>query len=230
MMPNLFLNFGYILFLWDFDFGFLLRCWHIVFTQFIFFIMFVHFVKVCFLFLLLDFCLWVFVFGCLLFFGACFFAFLGYILPCTMMSFWGLTVFSNVFAVIPVLGLYLLVWIWCGEYINDFTLLKLHCLHLVTPICCFFFVVLPFFLFAFLYEFWWFCWPFCFLLWTGFFFEFDVFTWFFVFFWCFCCFWVFFVGCIDILFYMRNHFCGWIVWKQPIRFCPNGFFCFFLGF
>jgi len=97
------------------------------------------------LFLLLDFCLWVFVFGCLLFFGACFFAFLGYILPCTMMSFWGLTVFSNVFAVIPVLGLYLLVWIWCGEYINDFTLLKLHCLHLVTPICCFFLLFCHFF-------------------------------------------------------------------------------------
>jgi len=150
MMPNLFFNLAYILFLWDFDFGFLLRSLHIFLTQFIFFIMFLHFLKCWFLFLLLDFVLWVFVFGFVIFFVTCFFAFLGYILPCTMMSFWGLTVFSNLCACIPVLGFCVLGWIWCGEFINDFTLCKLHCLHIVTPLICFFYCFAIFFVCIFI--------------------------------------------------------------------------------
>jgi len=138
------------------------------------------------LFLLLDFVLWVFVFGFVIFFVTCFFAFLGYILPCTMMSFWGLTVFSNLCACIPVLGFCVLGWIWCGEFINDFTLCKLHCLHIVTPLICFFLLFCHFFLFAFLYELWWFCWPFLFLCWALFFWYLDVFAW--------CFFFCFFVG------------------------------------
>lgn len=38
-------------------------------------------------------------------------AFFGYILPLTQVSFWGLTVISNVIASVPVVGQWLALWL-----------------------------------------------------------------------------------------------------------------------
>jgi len=97
------------------------------------------------LLLLFDFCILLWFVGFLIFFFVIFIAFIGYVLPCTQMSYWGLTVFSNLLAVFPLFGYYLCCWLWGCEYIQDFTLIKCHSLHIVFPFLLIFFVILHFF-------------------------------------------------------------------------------------
>ena len=72
--------------------------------------------------------------GTVIFFLLMVLTFLGYVLPMTQMSFWGLTVFSNIISTIPVLGNTIIYWFWGGEFINELTLLKVHVLHIVMPL------------------------------------------------------------------------------------------------
>jgi len=72
-------------------------------------------------------------------------AFIGYVLPCTQMSFWGLTVFSNILTTVPIIGLWICYWIWGCEFIQDFTLFKVHSLHIVFPFLLLFVVLCHFF-------------------------------------------------------------------------------------
>jgi len=59
--------------------------------------------------------------------------FLGYVLPCTQMSYWGLTVFSNLFTAVPIIGSCLILWFWGSDFIQDFTLVKCHIIHIALP-------------------------------------------------------------------------------------------------
>jgi len=61
------------------------------------------------------------------------------------MSYWGLIVFSNILATLPFVGVIILVWLWCGDYINDFTIIKLFVIHVVLPFLLLFVVVIHFF-------------------------------------------------------------------------------------
>jgi len=56
-----------------------------------------------------------------------------------------LTVFSNLLAVFPLFGYYLCCWLWGCEYIQDFTLIKCHSLHIIFPLLFLFLVLLHFF-------------------------------------------------------------------------------------
>lgn len=56
-------------------------------------------------------------------------AFLGYVLPWGLMSFWGATVIVNLLAVIP----YLVPWILGGWYATNITLRRFYVLHFVIP-------------------------------------------------------------------------------------------------
>ena len=60
-------------------------------------------------------------------------AFLGYVLPWGQMSFWGATVITNLFSVIPFIGETLVQWLWGGFSINNATLNKFFSLHFVIP-------------------------------------------------------------------------------------------------
>lgn len=60
-------------------------------------------------------------------------AFLGYVLPWGQMSFWGATVITNLFSVIPYIGETLVQWLWGGFSINNATLNKFFSLHFVLP-------------------------------------------------------------------------------------------------
>jgi len=60
-------------------------------------------------------------------------AFLGYVLPWGQMSFWGATVITNLFSVIPFIGLDLVQWLWGGFSVNNATLNKFFSLHFVLP-------------------------------------------------------------------------------------------------
>ncbi len=60
-------------------------------------------------------------------------AFLGYVLPWGQMSFWGATVITNLFSVIPQIGPDLVQWLWGGFSVNNATLNKFFSLHFVLP-------------------------------------------------------------------------------------------------
>jgi quinol-cytochrome oxidoreductase complex cytochrome b subunit len=50
------------------------------------------------------------------------------------MSFWGATVITNLFSVIPFIGLTLVEWLWGGFPVNNATLNKFFSLHFLLPL------------------------------------------------------------------------------------------------
>jgi len=60
-------------------------------------------------------------------------AFLGYVLPWGQMSYWAATVISSLISTVPVLGDYLLIYIWGGLVINQATLTRIFGLHYLLP-------------------------------------------------------------------------------------------------
>lgn len=60
-------------------------------------------------------------------------AFLGYVLPWGQMSFWAVTVITNIVTVLPIIGNHLVVWIWGGYSINNATLNRFFSLHYLLP-------------------------------------------------------------------------------------------------
>lgn len=60
-------------------------------------------------------------------------AFIGYVLPWGQMSFWGATVITNLFSVVPVVGPELVHWIWGGFSVGAPTLNRFYSLHYLLP-------------------------------------------------------------------------------------------------
>ena len=60
-------------------------------------------------------------------------AFMGYVLPWGQMSFWGATVITNLFSVIPFVGQYVVEWLWGGFCVGNATLNRFFSLHFVLP-------------------------------------------------------------------------------------------------
>ena len=60
-------------------------------------------------------------------------AFMGYVLPWGQMSFWGATVITNLFTTIPVVGDYLVTWIWGGFTIDSPTINRFFVWHYLMP-------------------------------------------------------------------------------------------------
>jgi quinol-cytochrome oxidoreductase complex cytochrome b subunit len=60
-------------------------------------------------------------------------AFMGYVLPWGQMSFWGATVITNLFSAIPVIGDYIVVWIWGGYSVDDPTINRFFVWHYLLP-------------------------------------------------------------------------------------------------
>lgn len=56
-------------------------------------------------------------------------AFLGYTLPWGQMSYWGATVITNILTALPIIGDYIVIWIWGGFSINNATLNRFFSLH-----------------------------------------------------------------------------------------------------
>lgn len=76
-------------------------------------------------------------------------AFLGYVLPWGQMSFWAATVITNLFSVIPYVGVILVEWIWGGFAVSNPTLIRFFSFHFIFPFIILFFVILHLF---FLHE------------------------------------------------------------------------------
>ena len=60
-------------------------------------------------------------------------AFIGYVLPWGQMSFWGATVITNLFSVIPLVGPELVQWLWGGFAVGGATLSRFYSLHYLLP-------------------------------------------------------------------------------------------------
>jgi ubiquinol-cytochrome c reductase cytochrome b subunit len=61
-------------------------------------------------------------------------AFLGYVLPWGQMSLWGATVITNLFGAFPVVGSYLVAWLWGGYSVDNPTLKRFFILHFLLPL------------------------------------------------------------------------------------------------
>ena len=60
-------------------------------------------------------------------------AFMGYVLPWGQMSFWGATVITNLFSAFPVVGQYIVSWLWGGFSVDNPTLNRFFSLHYLLP-------------------------------------------------------------------------------------------------
>jgi quinol-cytochrome oxidoreductase complex cytochrome b subunit len=60
-------------------------------------------------------------------------AFMGYVLPWGQMSFWGATVITNLFSAIPIVGEYIVYWLWGGFAVDNATLNRFFSLHYLLP-------------------------------------------------------------------------------------------------
>jgi len=60
-------------------------------------------------------------------------AFMGYVLPWGQMSFWGATVITNLFSAIPLVGDYIVTWLWGGFAVDNPTLNRFFSLHYLLP-------------------------------------------------------------------------------------------------
>lgn len=59
--------------------------------------------------------------------------FLGYVLPWGQMSFWGATVITNLFSAFPIVGDYIVTWLWGGFSVDNPTLNRFFPLHFLLP-------------------------------------------------------------------------------------------------
>ena len=75
--------------------------------------------------------------GIFIFFAMMSAAFLGYVLPWGQMSFWGATVITNLFSIIPFFGESIVQWLWSGFSIDNPTLNKFYSLHYLMPFVIF---------------------------------------------------------------------------------------------
>jgi quinol-cytochrome oxidoreductase complex cytochrome b subunit len=60
-------------------------------------------------------------------------AFMGYVLPWGQMSFWGATVITNLFSAIPIVGDWIVTWLWGGFAVDQPTLNRFFSLHYLLP-------------------------------------------------------------------------------------------------
>lgn len=60
-------------------------------------------------------------------------AFIGYVLPWGQMSFWGATVITNLFSIIPIIGTDLVYWLWGGFSVGASTLSRFYSFHYLFP-------------------------------------------------------------------------------------------------
>jgi len=130
----------------DNEFGSVMRLSHSTMASMIYVLIVTHMAKVFIYNLVFESSILVWTSGILIFCVLVVLTFLGYVLPMTQMSFWGLTVFSNIIGTIPILGNVIVYWFWGGEFINEYTLLKVHVLHIVLPLVMLGMVILHLFL------------------------------------------------------------------------------------
>nr|QJH88490.1 cytochrome b [Pterocladiophila hemisphaerica] len=76
---------------------------------------------------------WVWVIGIIIFLLMIITSFIGYVLPWGQMSLWGATVITNLVSAVPVIGNYIVTWLWGGFSVDNATLNRFFSLHYLLP-------------------------------------------------------------------------------------------------
>lgn len=69
-------------------------------------------------------------------------SFLGYVLPWGQISYWAVAVITNLFSVVPIVGIDLVNWIWGGFSVGSPTLTRFYSLHFLLPFVLAFLVLI----------------------------------------------------------------------------------------
>ncbi len=72
--------------------------------------------------------------GVAIFFFMILTAFLGYVLPWGQMSFWGVTVITNLLSIVPFYGVDIVTWVWGGHSVGQPTLNRFFLLHIILAV------------------------------------------------------------------------------------------------
>lgn len=75
----------------------------------------------------------VWVIGIIIFLFMIITAFIGYVLPWGQMSLWGATVITNLVSAVPLIGNFLVTWLWGGFSVDNATLNRFFSLHYLFP-------------------------------------------------------------------------------------------------
>nr|YP_011017613.1 apocytochrome b [Bostrychia tenuissima]WQF69436.1 apocytochrome b [Bostrychia tenuissima] len=76
---------------------------------------------------------WVWLVGIFIFTLMIMTAFMGYVLPWGQMSLWGATVMTNLVSALPMIGDYMVFWLWGGFSVDNATLNRFFSLHYTLP-------------------------------------------------------------------------------------------------
>ena len=117
----------------DVNYGWLLRYFHSNGASFFFFCVYVHLFRNLFFLSFLPPKRGVWNLGIIIMFLMIIAAFTGYVLPWGQMSFWAATVITNLCSVIPIIGNYIVIWLWGGYSINTETLNRFFSFHFLVP-------------------------------------------------------------------------------------------------
>jgi len=80
--------------------------------------------------------------GIIIFFCLILTAFLGYVLPWGQMSFWAATVITNLCSAIPIIGNYIVIWLWGAYSVGNETLNRFYSFHYLFPFIIIFLSIL----------------------------------------------------------------------------------------
>jgi ubiquinol-cytochrome c reductase cytochrome b subunit len=112
--------------------GWLIRDFHIRGASLFFFFMYFHIGRNLYFFSFNLFQTWVV--GVIILVMSMAIAFMGYVLPWGQMSYWGATVITNFFSVVPYVGRDLVIFIWGGFAVDYPTLTRFFSLHFFLPL------------------------------------------------------------------------------------------------
>lgn len=120
------------------NYGWIFRLLHFNMVSIFFVFLFLHIFKALFYFRYRLKIVWII--GLLIFFLLILESFLGYTLIWSQISFWAATVITSLLRVIPFFGLKIIIFFWCGFYLNSFSLKFFFFLHFILPILIFFLI------------------------------------------------------------------------------------------
>ncbi|CAH58232.1 cytochrome b [Ehrlichia ruminantium] len=117
----------------DVNYGWLIRYTHAVGASFFFIVVYIHILRGLYYGSYKSPRELVWFVGIFIFFAMMATAFMGYVLPWGQMSFWGATVITNLFSVIPLVGDNVVQWLWGGFSVDNPTLNRFFALHYLLP-------------------------------------------------------------------------------------------------
>ena len=117
----------------DVNYGWLIRYTHAVGASFFFIVVYIHILRGLYYGSYKSPRELVWFIGIFIFFAMMATAFMGYVLPWGQMSFWGATVITNLFSVIPLVGQDIVQWLWGGFSVDNPTLNRFFALHYLVP-------------------------------------------------------------------------------------------------